>query len=212
MSSRREVEGPKSPKAINVMIEVTGIWTNLGQYEPSRILLEEALESSRVVLDEIHPNSSRAKVRLASVWRNQGPYDDAEAAVGRAHEISKAMHGERSPVTHDVYEEFGEDVSYAETIWRGGNTSSQACSALSPGPGHPHQHTLVSITHLADNQYEQGHYGEAEKLQSKVLRVFKQIHGLDVRTHCGRRDVWLQPFISRLGMKRLQNSKYNAAH
>lgn len=43
--------------------------------------------------------------------------------------------------------------------------------------GIQHQHTLISIAHLADNQYEQGRYAEAEKLQSEVLRVFKQIHG-----------------------------------
>lgn len=84
MSLRRGVEGPQSPKAINVMIELAGIWTNLGQYERSRILLEEALQLSLEAPGKTHPNSIRAMVRLASVLRNQGWYEDAEAAVEKA--------------------------------------------------------------------------------------------------------------------------------
>ncbi len=67
------------------------VYRDVGKYEEARLLMQEAVESLRVLYPGEHPDLAKAINNLGGVFYRSGDYDEAEALYSEVLEMSRAL-------------------------------------------------------------------------------------------------------------------------
>jgi tetratricopeptide (TPR) repeat protein/tRNA A-37 threonylcarbamoyl transferase component Bud32 len=169
------VKQPRVEAAIRLTIGDT--YRALGDYAAARPHLERAVEVSRRVLGEEHPDTLRSVNTLALLYQQQGQLADAEPLFAQALAVRRRVLGEEHPDTLDstnnlavLYKAQGQ-FAKAEPLL----VETLAVSRRVLGEEHPD--TLTSMNNLALLYQAQGQFAKAEPLFTQALALRRRVLG-----------------------------------
>ncbi|KAK7037905.1 P-loop containing nucleoside triphosphate hydrolase protein [Favolaschia claudopus] len=148
-----------------------------GHFHHAEQLEVAALEASKQLLGEEHPDTLDTMANLASTYWRQGRWSEAEQLQVTVLEARKWVLGKEHPNTLDSM------ADLASTYWRQGRWSEAEQLEVAVletrkwllGPQHPD--TLFGMASLASTYHVQGRWSEAEELEVLVLEARKQVLG-----------------------------------
>ncbi|QDT95534.1 tetratricopeptide repeat protein [Gimesia aquarii] len=153
------------------------LFSHVGEYKEAEPLYLQAIEISRTVLGENHPEFATSLNNLADLYRSQGRYEEAETLHQQAMEIRRTVLGENHPsfasslnnlavlyANQGRYEE-------AETLYR------QAMEIRRTVLGENHPFFATSLNNLAHLYQSQGRYEEAEPLHQQDMEISRTVLG-----------------------------------
>jgi non-specific serine/threonine protein kinase/serine/threonine-protein kinase len=155
------------------------VYLNLGLYDQSGPLLEQALEKRAELFGDEHPVTLSSQQSLATLYLQEGRYDEAEPLCLRTLEARKEVLGEE-------HEETLASMTWLANLYRHQGRYDEAealyVRALDGRRrvlGEDHPDTLNVMMDLGSLHLRRGRYAEAEKLYTKVLETKKIVLGAD---------------------------------
>src|ERR1700722_8394909 len=161
----------------DVAARLERVYMDGGRWKEAEKLSVLAMETSKRVLGEEHPDTLTSMDILASTYWNQGRSKEAEVLQVSVMETRKQVLGEEHP---DSLMSMG---NLASTYWNQGrwkeaevlNVSVMETTKRVLGKEHPD--TLVSMGNLASTYRNQGRSKEAEVLEVPVVETRKRVLG-----------------------------------
>ncbi|QDT96282.1 FxSxx-COOH system tetratricopeptide repeat protein [Gimesia aquarii] len=149
----------------------------VGEYEEAEPLYLQAMEISRTVLGENHPDFATSLNNLASLYTSQGRYEEAEPLYLQAKEIRRTVLGENHPSFATslnnlafLYENQGR-YEEAEPLYQ------QAKEIRRTVLGENHPSFATNLNNLAGLYQNQGRYEEAEPLHQQAMEIRRTVLG-----------------------------------
>jgi tetratricopeptide (TPR) repeat protein len=156
---------------------LAGLYYLQGHYKQAEPLYLQALELSKCLLGEDHPNVATSLNNLALLYDSQGRYEQAEPLYLQALELSKRLLGENHPSIAtslnnlaSLYKSQGR-YEQAEPLYL------QALELSKRLLGEDHPNVATSLNNLAGLYKSQGRYEQAEPLYLQALELSKRLLG-----------------------------------
>jgi tetratricopeptide (TPR) repeat protein len=153
------------------------LYYSQGRYEDAEPLYVQALELSKRLLGENHPDVATSLNNLAGLYKSQGRYEDAEPLYVQALELSKRLLGENHP---DVATSLNNLALLYESQGRYEDAEPLYVQALELSKrllGENHPDVATSLNNLAGLYKSQGRYEDAEPLYVQALELSKRLLG-----------------------------------
>ncbi len=149
------------------------IYQNLGQYEPSRALLERALDQNRSVYGPNHHNTAKTLANLAWTLKDQGQFEQADSLLERALAIESKRGNRSDAAVADILNDRG-IIAFEQSRYDDAERFHRRALALRQNT-HPEQHPSIGYSYynLATVLHQQGDYDEAETLYRRALAIEK---------------------------------------
>jgi tetratricopeptide (TPR) repeat protein len=153
------------------------LYKSQGRYDEAEPLYLQALELSKRLLGDNHPDVATSLNNLAYLYESQGRYDEAEPLYLQALELDKRLWGDNHPYVATslnnlagLYYSQGR-YDQAEPLYL---QALELCKRLL-GDNHPD--VATSLNNLALLYYYQGRYDQAESLYLQALELRKRLLG-----------------------------------
>ncbi|MFB8788233.1 MAG: tetratricopeptide repeat protein [Potamolinea sp.] len=158
---------------------LAGLYNSQGRYTEAEPLYLQALELTKRLLGEDHPDVASSLNNLAYLYKSQGRYTEAEPLYLQALELTKRLLGEDHPDVASslnnlayLYKSQGR-YTEAEPLYL------QALELWKRLLGEDHPNVATSLNNLAALYESQGRYSEAEPLYLQALELTKRLLGED---------------------------------
>ena len=155
------------------------LYYSQGRYDQAEPLFLQALELSKRLLGEDHPQVASNLNNLAGLYDSQGRYDQAEPLYLQALELSKRLLGEDHP-------QVAFSLNNLALLYHSQGRYDQAEPLLVQALelrkrllGEDHPHVATSLNNLAGLYYSQGRYAEAEPLYLQALEILERVLGVN---------------------------------
>ena len=150
-----------------------------GRYDQAEPLLVQALELSKRLLGEDHPDVATSLNNLAALYKSQGRYDQAEPLYLQALELRKRLLGEDHPYVasslNNLAYLYYSQGRYAEAEPLHLQTLELRKRLL----GEDHPDIAQSLNNLALLYQSQGRYDQAKPLFLQALEILERVLGDD---------------------------------
>jgi tetratricopeptide (TPR) repeat protein len=151
------------------------LYDSQGRYAEAEPLYLQALELSKRLLGEDHPNVATSLNNLAYLYESQGRYDQAEPLYLQALELRKRLLGEDHP---DVAQSLNNLAGLYYSQGRYDQAEPLYLQALELRKrllGEDHPDVAASLNNLAYLYYSQGRYDQAEPLYLQALEILERV-------------------------------------
>jgi tetratricopeptide (TPR) repeat protein len=161
----------------NYLMDIGNLYDFNGCYKEAEPLLKQALEITRKIYGEYHPQVATSLNDLAELYRKEGRYDEAEPLYKQALEITRKIYGENHPDVatslNNLAGLYNEEGRYdeAEPLLK------QSFEIFRKIHGENHPDVATSLNNLAGLYNEEGRYDEAEPLYKQALEIRRKIYG-----------------------------------
>ncbi|MFO0837422.1 MAG: serine/threonine-protein kinase [Phycisphaerae bacterium] len=175
----RRALGTEPGRTLSCAMNLGILHMDQGRFVEAEPLLQEALQSSRLVLGARHPTTLKAIDTLGQLYRQEGRIQSAEALYREALELRKAVLGADHPDTLTSMNNLGTllcgrgQYADAEALLR------QAFERERVARGESHPHTLSVLANLARVVHRSGRFDEGESLQRHAIAGFVANAGED---------------------------------
>jgi tetratricopeptide (TPR) repeat protein len=148
-----------------------------GDYVRAETLLRQAVESTKLLWGESHPDYATSLNNLGMLYYNQREYGRAEPLLRQASEIRKKVLGESHPHYAQSLSNLGMlycaqgHYAWAEPLFR------QALEIRKKALGENHPDYATSLNYLSFLYYSQRDYARAEPLCRQALEIRKKALG-----------------------------------
>jgi eukaryotic-like serine/threonine-protein kinase len=166
------------PELMATMMDLIGtVYHSLGLYADARTLLQEALDTRRIVYGNSHPLVASSMNHLALTLNELGNFASAEDLITEGLEIQRsqypAVHKDIAASLYNLAEvrRMRGDLTAAKQLF----TESYGMYISVYGKNHP---SAANVLHsLAVLENEEGNYEAAEKNYNEALVIFENIYG-----------------------------------
>ncbi|HEV8331277.1 MAG TPA: tetratricopeptide repeat protein [Steroidobacteraceae bacterium] len=176
-AARIDKELTTQPATQATLMETMGaVYTSLGLYDQSVVLLRSALEKRRALYGEKHLEVARSLDRLGEVLKLKAEYEPAEKMYREALAMRREMLGNENVDTARSVYELGDllgrmgEFNQAEPLFR---EALALRKQLFPARS---AEVAQSLEGLALNLYDQGSYQDAAKLLREAVAMRREIH------------------------------------
>jgi tetratricopeptide (TPR) repeat protein len=159
------VYGPDHPEVAIGLINLAGIWRDLGQLATARPLAERALAIDEAAYGPDHPEVATDLINLAGIWRDLGQLATARPLAERALAIDEAAYGPDHPRL-STRRRLLDDLSTMQA----GADESQADDKNG---------VAVALADLARRVYDDGDVAAALSLMRRAIRAIESTLGPD---------------------------------
>jgi serine/threonine protein kinase len=177
---RIESELADQPEIRGHLLHVMGrVYRNLGLYESSGPLLDEALENRRRLYGDDHPSTLSALASAANLSHKRGDYSESEKQFRRLYELSRRVRGREHRDTLAAMSSLG------NVLWVLGRYDEaepllvDALDAQRRLLGPADTTTLATMVNLASLRERQGRFEEARPLLLESVRIARDREGND---------------------------------
>ena len=153
------------------------LYKSQGRYDKAEPLYIQALELTKRILGENHPDTATSLNNLAALYDGQGRYSEAELLYIQALEIRKSFLGENHPDTAISLNNLAALYDYQGSFEEAEALYIQALKISKKVLGENHPHYVLSLNNLALLYHFQGRYEEAEALYIQALKICEQVLG-----------------------------------
>jgi serine/threonine-protein kinase len=154
-----------------------GIYEKLGKFDQADALLRAALDQRRSIAGAGSADAVESQVELGLLRSDQAKLDEAERLVRDGLEKAKRLRPPDKAATAKAMLALGQVLeargSFAEAI----GVLDQAVK-LESGPGTPTPELAATLSELATNHFESGHYDAAKSLYDRALQMHRQLFGV----------------------------------
>ena len=168
-----ELEGQTVIQA-RMMNTMGFVYMNLGLYEQSAALLENALELRQKIHGENHPEVAESCYSLSRLYLEQGKYAEAESLVKRSLDIRKKVLGMENPLTADSFKALGEIYRMTKKLDEAEYFFQQSLEIREKVFGPEHSSVATSLFSLANVAYIRGQYDQAGSLYKRALEIWEK--------------------------------------
>ena len=162
-----------------LMVTMGEVYRNLGLYDRSRALTEEAvriLDTS----DEADPETRAGALgALATLYEEEGRYEEAEPLARRGLTLLTETLGEVHPAVGSAYNNLGLLVNRMGRYDEAAELYDRALRINETVLGPDHPTTASNLGNLAVLKRKLGRYAEAEALQRRTLEIAAETLGTD---------------------------------
>jgi tetratricopeptide (TPR) repeat protein len=175
---RTEMTGDPLSRA-QLLSSIGNAYTNLGELDEARPLLEEALTLRRIALGQEHPDVARGLNDLGVLYYRQGRYPEADSLYRQALAIAERAfgpdHGDVASKLNNLAVSLSSQGRNDEALPLLERTISIWQEELGPDD----MRLARALNNLAEVHREQGTLEEAEALQVRALSIRERVYGPD---------------------------------
>ena len=153
------------------------VYSQLGLFEQSESLLDDALSTRREELGGRHPEVAESLVAIGRVYREQGRLDEAIAAIRAGPDIQRSQPGSDPGEIADALYQIG-FAHYRKGQYEAAETEFRRALALAErahGPASPEVARLLNS--LSAPYADRGLFAEAEQLSRRALQIYRATIG-----------------------------------
>jgi serine/threonine-protein kinase len=179
------------------------VYQNLGRYERSERLLEQALTIHRRAHGDQHPETASAMANLAWTLKDVGAYERADSLLGRALSVQQANPDTPDSLLATSYNSRGVIAFHQSRYDAAASWHEEALALrreLYPDGAPP---LAYSLYNLAITRHQQGALPEADSLYREALDV--------ARTHLSPKHPETTRILRDLGRLRMETGQHDAA-
>lgn len=148
-----------------------------GEYNKALKFFQKALEISKKVLRENHPNIATNYNNIGTVYDIQGDYKEALNLFQKALEIKKKVLGENHPDTANSYNNIG-GVYYSQGNYKEAlNFYQKSLEVKKKVLGENHPDTAITYNNIGGVYSSRGDYKKALNFYERALEIRKKVSG-----------------------------------
>jgi len=162
-------------QSVNTMDEQAETFYAQGKYAEAQPLLEKALEISRRLLTDDHPDTANSYNDLAANLNAQGKYAQAQPLFEKALAISRRLLTDDHPTTAKSYSDVAYNLGSQGKHAQAQPLFEKALAISRRLLTDDHPHTAACYNNLADNLDAQGKFAAAQSLYEKALEINRRL-------------------------------------
>ena len=153
------------------------VYRDLGDYDKALEYYFKALEITKEVLGEKHPDTASSYNNIGAVYHKLGDYDKALEFYNKALEIRKDVLEENHPDTASSYNNIGVVYSNLGDYKKALEYYIKALEIFKEVLGEKHRDTAGSYDNIGIVYHKLGDYDKALEFYNKALEIFKEVLG-----------------------------------